>query len=240
MLFKNTLIFLFTVAFIGRLNAQSADEVISKYVQYIGGAQKWSTVKTIVTSGTYDYGGIVFPFTSYSKAPNLYRYIVSSNGKSFEQAFDGKGGWKIDGFKDEKQKTILTGNAATAMMNEADVELESPLINYNKKGSNAILEGIDSVNQQPCFRIRFIRNNSDTERYFFSTKNFELLKKQAISKNEEMGNIMLDIFYSDYRAINGIKMPFKTITMVGDQTILVIVIEKVDLNERVADDMFKP
>jgi hypothetical protein len=126
------------------------------------------------------------------------------------------------------------------MANEADVELESPLISYTKKGNNAIVEGLDSVNQQPCFRIKFTRNNSDTERYFFSTKNFELLKKQAISKNEEMDNSLLNIFYSDYRAINGIRMPFKTITKAGDQTILVIIIEKVNLNEPVADDVFKP
>ena len=240
MLFKNILIFLCTVAFMSGVDAQTADEIISKYVQYIGGVQNWSTVKTIVTSGTYNYSGVVFPFTSYSKAPNLYKYIVTSNGKSFEQAFDGKEGWKIDGFKDEAQKKILTGRAATAMMNEADVELESALIDYNKKGSNAVAEGLDSVNQQPCFKIKFTRNNSDTERYFFSTKNFELLKKQTVSKNEELDNSLIDIFYSDYREVDGIKMPFKTTTKVGDQTILVIVIEKANLNEPVSDDAFKP
>src|SRR5262249_36960107 len=140
--------------------------IISKYVQFIGGEQKWASVKTIVTSGTYDYGGIVFPFKSYSKAPSLYKYIVTSNGKSFMQAFDGNEGWKIDGFKNETQKKILTGKSAAAMANEADVELESPLINYRKKGNSAILEGQDSVGNQACFKIRFIRNTGDTERYF--------------------------------------------------------------------------
>ena len=98
-------------------------------------------MKTIIDSGTYDYGGIVFPFISYSKAPDLYKYVVSSNGKSFVQAFDGNEGWKIDGFKNETKKTILTGKAATAMANEADVELESPLINYKRKEAMQLLKG---------------------------------------------------------------------------------------------------
>jgi hypothetical protein len=240
MVLRKTLILLLLVSCLSNLHAQTADEIISKYVLYIGGEQKWSAIKTIITSGTYDYGGIVFPFTSYSKAPELYKYIVTSNGKSFQQAFDGSDGWKTDGFKNETKKTILTGKAATAMANEADVELESPLINYKKKGHNAILEGIDTVNEQACFRVRFIRNSGDTERYFFSTKNFELTKKQAVSKNEELDSSHIDIFYSDYREVNGIKMPFKSITKAGEQTILTIVIEKVNFDEPVSDDIFRP
>jgi len=240
MLFKKTLLFLSLVSTLNKLHAQTVDDIISKYVQSIGGEHKWNMIKTIVTSGTYDYGGIVFPFTSYSKAPNLYKYIVTSNGKYFAQAFDGTEGWKIDGFKNETKKTIFTGKKATAMANESDVELESPLINYKKKGHNAVLEGQDTVQQQVCFKVKFIRNNGDTERYFFSMKNFELLKKEMISRNEELDNGMINIFYSDYREINGIRIPFKSVSKAGDQTILTVTVEKVNMNEPVSDDEFKP
>jgi len=240
MLLKRTFVFLFLFSFLNVLHAQTANDIILRYIEYIGGEKKWYAVKTIVTTGTYDYGGIVFPFTSYSKAPDLYKYIVTSNGKYFAQAFDGNEGWKIDGFKNETQKTMLTGKAATAMMNEADVELESPLIDYKKKGSRITSEGQDTVDAQTCFKLKFIRNNGDTERYFFNTKNFELVKKQMISKNDELDGSMIDIFYSDYREVNGIKIPFKAVTKAGDQTILTITVDKVILNEPVSSDEFKP
>lgn len=240
MLLKKILPVLFLFSFLSKLHAQTAEDIISKYVKHIGGEQKWNSIKTIITSGTYDYGGIVFPFISYSKAPNLYKYVVTSNGKSFEQAFDGKEGWKIDGFKNETQKTILKGKAATAMVNEADVELESPLMDYIKKGHRAVLEGQDTVEQHACFKIRFIRNNGDTERYFFGSKNFELVKKEMTSKNNELNGSLIDLFYTDYREINGIKIPFKVVSKAGDQTILTIVIEKVNLNEPINNDAFKP
>ena len=240
MVLKNLFISLLLLSFLNSGRGQTADGVISKYIEHIGGKQKWSTIKTMVISGNYNYGGMVFPFKSFSKAPNRYKYIVTSNGKSFEQAFDGVEGWKIDGFKNETKKTILTGKSATAMANEADVDIQSPLINYKLKGHTAILEGHDTVDSQQCFKIKVITNNGDTDRYFFSADNFELLKKQSISKNEELDSSLVDIFYSDYREINGIRIAYNTVCKVGDQTILTITFDNVTFNEPISDDEFKP
>ena len=240
MVFKNVFISLLLLLFLNSGRGQTAETIISKYIEHIGGEQKWSTIKTMVVSGNYNYGGMVFPFKSFSKTPNLYRYIVMSNGKSFQQAFDGLKGWKIDGFKNETKKTILTGKSASAMANEADVEIESPLINYKEKGHTAIFEGQDTVDRQQCFKIEFITHDGDTSRYFFSIANFELLKKQSISKNEELDSSLVDIFYSDYWEINGIRIAYNTVCKVGDQTILTITFDKVTFNQPISGDEFKP
>jgi hypothetical protein len=238
--FKKIVFFLLLLDFSFTLNAQSVDEIIAKYIAFTGGEQQWKTIQSTVTSGTYNYGGIEFPFKAYSKAPNLYKYIVSSNGKYFAQAFDGKEGWKIDGFKNETKKTILIGRQALAMANEADVELENPFINYQKKGHQAFLEGRDTIEDKICFKVKFIRNNVDTETYYFNAENFELVKKQSVSKNAELDSSMLDTFYSAYREINGIKIPFKSISKVNGQIILTITVEKVQLNVPIQNSEFKP
>jgi hypothetical protein len=222
------------------VHAQNVNDIISNYVKFIGGAKGWNSVRTMIITGTYDYGGIVFPFKSFSKAPNFYKYMVTSNGKSFEQGFDGKEGWKIDGFKNETTKTIVTGRLATAMANEADVELESPFINYREEGNQVFLVGQDTVNEQPCYKVKFIQSNGDTGFYFFSRTNFELAKKQAISKNQELDSSIVDIFYEDYRSVEEIKIPFKSVSKAGSQTILTITIEKVELNRPMADEDFGP
>jgi hypothetical protein len=125
---KKTALFLYLFSLSLIVNAQTVDEIISKYIAFTGGESQWKKIKTIITTGTYNYGGMEFPFVSYSKAPDLYKYVVGDSDKYFAQAFDGKEGWKIDGFKNETKKTILTGIPALAMANEADVELESPFI----------------------------------------------------------------------------------------------------------------
>lgn len=240
MRFSKAIIFIVLIGSSVFTQAQKADDIISKYILFSGGAEKWKAVKTIVLSGTYNYGGMEFPFTSYAKSPNMYKYIVPANGKSFEQAYDGKQGWKIDGFKNETSKTMLQGKAARAMANEADVELESPFVDYKKKGNAVTLEGTDSADGTLCYKIKMLRNDGDTEIYYFNTATFELAEKQAVSKNEELDSSIVNIFYSDYRLTDGIKIPFKSLVKVNDQTILTIIVNKAEINADIRNSEFEP
>jgi hypothetical protein len=232
---------LFVIAFSCSLpaRAQTADEIISKYLQFTGGVQHWTAVKSITTTGTYNYGGVEFPYTAYSKAPNRYKYVVTYNGKSFAQAFDGKTGWRIDGFKNETTKTILVDKQAKAMANEADVELESPFINYRQKGHSIFLEGTDTVNSRTCYKIKLV-SDGDTTVYFFNSNDFALVKKQAISKNTEMENALMDIFYDNYETTGNIKLPHKITCTTAGQRILVISVATVKLNDSIPDNLFEP
>jgi hypothetical protein len=67
-----------------------------------------------------------------------------------------------------------------------------------------------------------------------------LIMKSAVSRNEEMKNAIINTFYSDYRSVNGLKIPFKSLSKVNDQTILTVTIDKVELNVSVPDSIFKP
>jgi len=220
--------------------AQTAAEVLANYVAFTGGAPRWKAVRTIVSSGTYNYGGMVFPFTTYAKAPDRYKMMVPLKGKYFAQAYDGTKGWKIDAFKGETKKTMLTGSEAKALLNEADVELEPPFVDYEQKGHQAVLQGMDSVNGVPCYKVLFTRKDSTVETCFFDAATYALLKKQAVSKNPELDKATLDIYYTDYRSVNGLKLPFKIITTANGQTILEITVKKITVNTPVPDAAFKP
>ena len=234
---SSVLVLLFVYAFYAK--AQTAQQVISKYIEFTGGEKQWKTVKTIKTSGLYNYGGKLFPFTSYSKAPDLYKVMVTLNEKFFIQAYDGKQGWKIDAFNDQVKPAFLSGKSAHAMMNEADVELESPFINYVKKGRTAIMEEKDTVDSKICFRIKFVCNDGDTAIYFFNAANYEMVMKKAVSKNTEMNNAILDTHYSDYRKVNGIKFPFNMVSRFNDQAILSVTVEKIEINADIPDKEFQ-
>src|SRR5882762_4695317 len=176
------------------IQAQSVDQIVKKYVKFIGGKGQWKKVKTMVASGDYNYGGIQFPFTSYAKAPNRYKFVVPQNGKQYVQGSDGSSGWKMDGFKNETAPTLLTGKAALAMANEAEVELEDALIDYQNKGHQAVLLGKDTVQGKACFKVKWIRKNRDTETCYFEDQRFAMVMKKAVSKNDEMGGALLDTF----------------------------------------------
>lgn len=220
--------------------AQTADNIISNYISFTGGAARWKTVQTIITSGTYTYGGISFPFTTYSKRPDRYKFIVPFNGKYFAQAFNGETGWKIDAFKGETKKTILTGAPARAMLNEADVALEPAFINYNGKGYKAMLDGQDTVANEACFKVKMTQPSGEEETYFFSTADYRLVKKKAMSKNSELEGAVLETTYSDYRNVAGIRLPFKAVSNANGQPVLMIILKNVVLNKPLADKLFQP
>jgi outer membrane lipoprotein-sorting protein len=237
---KNLFLFLSVMLLPCCLQAQNADAVIKKYIDFIGGKKNWEKVKTLKTSGKYNYGGIEFPFTAYSKAPNHYKFIVPSEGKYYAQAFDGEKGWKIDAFKNETAPTMLTGKAARSMANEADVELQNAFIDYKRKGYTLTLEGKDTVEGKNCIGMKLMRQNGDVETYYFDELTYELVMKVSPSKNVELQGAILNTLYSDYRDVNGIKIPFRSISKSDDQLILEVTIEKAEANVAIDDKEFQP
>ncbi len=234
----NRLLSVVLLFFFARSCAQTtAPKIIDKYIHFLGGEKNLKAIHSRTDSGTYNYGGIEFPFTSYAESPDLYRYTVSFKGKYFAQAFDGKQGWKIDVFKGEKNKTVLQGKDALNMANEVDVAFESPFIDYAKKGYQAVVTGLDTVDQHVCYRIG-LQGALDTVTYAFDQSNGALLKKTAVSKNAELNNAVLDTYYSDYTEVNNIKIPFKTVHQIKDQVVLTVKIKKCVLNEPIAHDVF--
>jgi len=213
-------------------------QIIQKYLNFVGGEQQLKDIHSRIDTGTYNYGGIEFPFISYAQAPDHYKYVVSFKGKYFAQSFDGKEGWKIDVFKNEKNKTILHGKAALDMANEVDVHLESPFIDYQKKGFRLKWEGMDTVDQKICFRISLQDPGSDTAMYAFDGTTGALVKKTAVSKNAELNKAVLETYYSDYREVQGIRIPFKIVHRIKDQVVLTVTVKKCDLNQSIPDDIF--
>ena len=220
--------------------SQSADEIIHDYIRYIGGEKKWRKVKTMISKGDYDYGGMVFPFTTSAKALNLYKFVVPFNGKYYAQGYDGKSGWMIDAFKNETKPTLLEGKAALSMANEADVELEIPFINYKAKGHQLKLEGTDTLDTKIFYKVSLLKKNGDIETYYFDAVTHALYLKTAIAKNTELQGALLHTYFSEYKDVEGLKIPFKQVSKVGDQVILTVMVKEVILNSTISDDEFKP
>lgn len=219
--------------------AQTTELITAKYIEFIGGEKNWTKIKTMITSGEYDYGGISFPFKTYAMAPNRYKFMVESNGKYYAQGFDGVKGWKIDVFKNETTPTVLNGPEATSMANESSVELMDVMVRSKINGAKTAYNGTDSVRSHFCHRIT-LSENGIVDTLFFDTKSYELVMKKTLSKNAELNKAPLNIYYSDYRDIGSVKIPFKTVCESGEQIILIITIDKATLDVPLEEKEFQP
>ena len=84
-----------------------------------------------------------------------------------------------------------------------------------------------------------MRQDGSVETYYFDELTYALVMKVSMSKNTELQGTMLNTLYSDYRNVNGIKIPFKSIHKSNDQLILEVTIEKAEANVAIDDSEFK-
>ena len=81
------------VSAIFTVNAQTADEVIAKYITEIGGAEKWAKVQSIKIEGQIEVQGIQIPFTLLG---------AQMKGLRLDAEFQGKGiGKKMIAFAEQ-------------------------------------------------------------------------------------------------------------------------------------------
>ena len=236
---RKTLVFCVLYFLLFHANAQAVEKIANRYINFIGGEKNWKKVKTLTTTGEYDYGGISFPFKTFAMSPNRFKFIVESNGKYYAQGFDGIKGWKIDAFKNETTPTALNGPEATAMANESPVELMDVMVRSKINSAKMAYTGTDLVRSHFCHRITLFENGT-VDTLFFDTKSYELVLKKTYSKNAELNKAPMNISYSDYRDIGGVKIPFKTVCESGEQVILIITIDKAMLDVPIEEKEFQP
>src|SRR5690242_13336557 len=76
--------------------APSADQILNKYIQAVGGAQRLASVTSFVGKGTYegfDTEGDKFPVEIYAKAPNQRTTIVHLRAGDNVRTYDGRNAW---------------------------------------------------------------------------------------------------------------------------------------------------
>src|SRR6266436_6738748 len=74
----------------------SADQVLDKYIQALGGAQRLTSLTSFVAKGTYegfdtDLGPV--PVEVFAKAPNEHTMIVHTGSGDSTTTYDGRAGW---------------------------------------------------------------------------------------------------------------------------------------------------
>jgi len=124
------------------------------------------------------------------------------------------------------------------MANESTVELMDVFLRSKINGNTMAYSGKDSVKSHFCYRIKVFENVA-IETYYFDTNTYELVMKKTISRNAELNKAPMNIYYSDYRDVDGIKIPFKTVCESDGQVILTITVQSAVLNQTIEEKEFE-
>jgi hypothetical protein len=189
----------------------TADQILDKYIQALGGAQKLATLTSFVATGTSNgYGGFggEADFTIYAKAPNQRTTLISfkdhpERGDSV-WAFDGTTGWikTPRGLLSDYQ---LVGEELDGERLEAQMAFPGQIkqaLNNWRVGLRRAINGKDYLIVQG----RGPRNLLAT---LYFDPDTGLLRRLVRYGPSPVGRVPTQVDYTDYRDVNGIKLPFE-------------------------------
>jgi hypothetical protein len=231
----------FTIAFVALFcavtaSSQTANEIISKHIQAIGGKDLLTKITSVYSESTMDIMG---------NQGNVKTTIL--NGKGMKQEMDIMGNTMITCYTDKGGWSInpMTGATTAEAMPETQyksgkdqIVLGAPFINYAEKGSKADLMGTDSVGSVNAYKIKLIAPDSTSSVYFIDPATFYLIK--TIQSIEVQGSMTdNEMTFSDYRQVEGYAVPYKIdMNIAGGQFQISITVSKVELNKPVDEAIF--
>jgi hypothetical protein len=196
----NTLLFVVTTLFTSALEAQTADEIISKHIEAIGGIEKLSQVKSVYTENSMDIMGNQAPVIEYLLEGKGFKSETEFNGSKIINCFTDKGGWLIN--------PMAGGTNAQAMPEEiykagkSQIYIGGALLNYVAKGNTIELLGKEENN----YKLKVI--NGTTESIYFIDASTNYITKTT-TKGEMMGQtVEVVTTFSDHKKTDfGIVLP---------------------------------
>ena len=210
-------------------NAPNVDQIIDKWVQASGGADAINKVTSRVETGKIIAGNGTQNVEIFAKAPNKRISIVHTERGDSPTAFDGNGGWMGGG---ANVRDMTAQEAAGARMDAVlhfPTEVKQTLTRLRatrpeKVDGKELNTLVGSATDGLLVRLYF---DEDTG----------LLARMVRYTPTPLGRMPVQVDYSDYRDVNGVKIAYKW-TLARPQGRFTIQLDDVKQNVPVDDSKF--
>jgi hypothetical protein len=175
----------------------TAKQILDKWVQASGGAAAWAKLKTRVSKGKSERGPRSMDLEIAQAAPDKLHVTLTMKMGVFEQGWDGKEGWRKFGGRAmplesvaevRRQAQFAPPLGLPKLLTDLKVRRDAKV-----GASNAhVLDG-----KQGDLRVRL---------FFDATTG--LLSRMTVREPTPAGDLADQTDYEDYRAVDGVKLPF--------------------------------
>jgi tetratricopeptide (TPR) repeat protein len=196
------------------------DELLKKYVEVIGGAAAINAVKSRVVKGTLDVVGISRGgiFETYTLAPDKALSILQAQPIGTVKAgYNGRIGWT----QTPTGLRVLKGAELAAIKSDADFY---GLLNLQKTYANITLQGKSKIGYRDVYVIDLRQEGLPADRLYLDAQSY--LPVRMNSKRMQLNvSTPVEIYFDDWREVEGIKFPYLMTLSYGKVTLTVAVKE---------------
>ena len=254
----------------------SAVEIVDQNVAARGGLQAWRAVQTMTITGKLGAGGnqrvtlavpvpgqpkgqeamlphrpleeAQLPFVMDLKRPDKVRFELEFNKQTAIQVFDGVQGWKLRPYLNRKDVEPFSQEEMKIASKQG--HLDGLLIDYAAKGTRVEFDSIEKVEGRDAYKLKLTLKSGDVIHVWVDSQTFLEAKVEGQPRRLDGTYHPVEVYYRDYRPVNGLQIPFlletrvlpvaKTATGFRDTPVPPekIIIDKVTLNPKFDDSVF--
>lgn len=222
---KKIALLLFAAAAFISVQAQTADDVINKYIEAMGGKEKLATLKTVKMTGGMSAQGMDIPMVLTKSHMVGIRLDIELMGQSYFQIANAtKGQVYMPGMSEAQDMEEDMYKSFSSQM-----DVHGGLVNYKEKGSTVELVGTEKVDGAEAYNIKLTNKGGKVINYYIDKTTNRIVKSAS-----EMNGEKVETSFSDYKQTpEGYWFPY-TITNVRGP----ITFTKIEANVPVDEKIF--
>jgi len=179
----------------------SAEWVINRYVEAVGGRSAFEKLNSRLIKSTLSLAdGTTASQEVYMKAPDKAVFITTTHSETTSQGFTGAIGW----LKNSHVRRELSGPTLNQLRFNSEFNRE---IRLKELFAEMRVTGKEKVGDREVYMIEAKSSYSDPRNLYFDTET-GLLIRTLIEESSPLGSILDQIDFSDYRSVDGVKLPF--------------------------------
>lgn len=237
------LLFLAFVPQVSTSSAQNGDAIIEKHLTALGGRDALTKLTSRKSTGTVTVttpaGPLSGPVEVLLKSPNKSHVhmtfdlaaVGGPGTMTLDQGFDGTAAYSINSLQGETQ---VPEKQIDNLRNNV---FPTPLLEYKQRGAQLEVLPNEKVGGKDAIVLRITPKTGSPARMFLDAETFLLIRLATTITSPQAGDLEQTTDLSDYRAVDGVKVPFRVVSTNPVQTVS-ISLDKVEHNVAIDDAAF--
>ncbi len=184
--------------------APTVDQILNKYVEALGGKAAIEKYTSRVTKGSFEIAayGASGTVEIYEKAPDKNLAVIDVSGYgTIQEGYDGKTAWAQDpqsGLREKEGEELASTKIDSQLFKNLRLKELYPKMEF---------KGKEKFGEREVYIVEATPEGASPEKWYFDTQTGLLVRADSVRITPQ-GTANIHAYMSDYRDVDGIKIPF--------------------------------